>query len=158
MKLPCGGCGKCTPGLAYSPSMGCFYCWSAKYSPKYAGYWEDADKIPEPTAEPVAEVQSERPALSYEPQGNPYQRDHHFTFSAPVAVSPPNQIAPQPKPAATSTKCVHRGEESGQIECPTCSGKVMVKTFACAIYSSCTLAKKVKETACCVGCSDFKGV
>ncbi len=143
MKMPCGGCGQFKTSGTYSPEVGCFYCWSAACSSKYADYWDEGQKVrdaasPEP-----------RPERSYEPTTNPYKRDHVFTFSAPVPVSPPNQIEPVPTPRTVPLTCVHRGEENGEVLCPTCNGKVMVKTFACTVFGSCTLVKRVDMLACC---------
>ncbi len=152
MKMPCGGCGRFTSGPNYKAGE-CFYCWSAACSAKYASYWDEGKKVR--ATVPVVES---RPERSYDPPGNPYQRDHVFTFSPSVPVYPPNQVAPPPPtPRTVPLTCIHRGEENGEVLCPTCNGKVMVKTFACEIYGSCTLVKKVGETACCSGCKDFKG-
>lgn len=61
----------------------------------------------------------------------------------------------RPATASDSQPCIHRGEENGRIECPSCSGMVQVKTFDCAVHGSCTLGKRLDEMACCVGCGDY---
>lgn len=52
--------------------------------------------------------------------------------------------------------CIHLGEETGRIECPSCSGTVRVKTFACEIHGECTLSKALNELACCAGCAEYQ--
>lgn len=71
--------------------------------------------------------------------------------------------APLPPPPARIARtcqrpaddCLHRGEEIRTADCPTCSGHVRVKVFACAIHSECTLAKPLPGIACCQGCGDY---
>lgn len=157
MKLPCGACGKYIAGPSYSPGMGCFFCWSAKCSTQYRDYWEDGDKVVsvlEPPAAPALAHWLKDSTRSFEPTGSPYKQDHVFKFSPSVPSAP--QIAPPPL-RTVSGRCIHRGEESGTIRCPTCRGHVEVKSFDCGIYGKCTLAKKLEDVACCVGCPSFKG-
>lgn len=61
----------------------------------------------------------------------------------------------KPATASASRPCIHRGEENGRIECPSCSGMVKVKTFDCVVHGSCTLGKRVDDVTCCVGCGDY---
>lgn len=145
MKLPCGGCGKYTPGQVYDPSIGCFFCWSSQHSTQYRNYWEDADKVT-----PISPAKiSESSPRSYEPQYNPY---HQAPRESATIHCPPTEKPAEPVPEpARSANCVHLGAENGQIQCASCGGKVMVKTFDCMIYGTCTIAKKVGEMACCDG-------
>lgn len=50
--------------------------------------------------------------------------------------------------------CVHLGEPTGEVvACQTCAGTVKIKSFACAIYGTCTLAKRLTDVP---GCCDSK--
>lgn len=51
--------------------------------------------------------------------------------------------------------CAHVGEETGEIDCPSCGGHVRVKLFACAVYEKATLGKRVPGVACCARCRDY---
>ncbi len=55
--------------------------------------------------------------------------------------------------------CVHRGQATGEtVGCKTCTGRVELKVFACAVHSQgCTVSKKVDGKACCKGCPDYAG-
>ncbi len=157
MKLPCGACGKYTPGETYKLSMGCFYCWSAKHGKYGNGFWEDADKIPEPVA--AAAVVREPIQRTFE-SPSPYKRDHVFTFSPSVPVDPPNQtVPPALAPAARVVRdkpCTHLGADQEEILCPTCRGTVRIKVLACAVHGCCTIGKKLDDIACCTGCKEYQ--
>lgn len=60
-----------------------------------------------------------------------------------------------PLPGVRSA-CALRGAEVGRELCPTCKGKVLVKTFACEAHGRCTVARRLPGVACCVGCGDFR--
>jgi len=51
--------------------------------------------------------------------------------------------------------CQHRKEVVGEMECPTCRGSVQIKLFSCSIHQQCTVAKPMKELACCLTCEDY---
>jgi predicted GH43/DUF377 family glycosyl hydrolase len=54
-----------------------------------------------------------------------------------------------------TTVCPHFGKPTGETRaCKTCSGKVELKLFACAVHGSCTVKKKTDGVACCEGCPD----
>lgn len=150
MELPCGGCGKYVPGDNYNPSMGCFFCWSSQHSPKYKGYWDEADKVTPPAIESVMKTQT---PSSYEPTYNPY---HRTPIESTAVQFPPTEKAAVVVEPDRRGYCIHLDltNETGQVPCQPCGG-VRIKTFACEIYGSATLAKKVANVACCVGCPDF---
>src|SRR5579872_7199565 len=51
--------------------------------------------------------------------------------------------------------CRHLGAPTGESAlCPTCSGRVALKVFGCAIHGKCTQGKAVPGVACCTGCPD----
>jgi len=51
--------------------------------------------------------------------------------------------------------CLHRGEEVRRVVCKTCSRRVELKVFACAIHGECTLEKRCDEVkAVCHVCPD----
>lgn len=52
--------------------------------------------------------------------------------------------------------CQNRLEEARAVECPTCTGKVRIKVFTCALHTECTLAKPLPGIACCQGCRDYE--
>lgn len=61
----------------------------------------------------------------------------------------------QDKPPSVAP-CVHRGEPTGEIvTCPTCTGRVSLKVFACAVHQKCTPGKQVPGVACCQMCPDY---
>lgn len=51
--------------------------------------------------------------------------------------------------------CIHRGEENGLANCPSCKGNVQLKTFTCAINGKCTIGKQAPGVECCKGCTDY---
>lgn len=60
--------------------------------------------------------------------------------------------APAPTPAAP---CVHLGGPTGDlIDCPSCTGAVKLKAFACDVHGRCTIARRAPGVACCAGCPD----
>jgi hypothetical protein len=56
-------------------------------------------------------------------------------------------------------RCLHLGGDTGErVLCPSCRGKVELKTFTCAVHGRCTQAKKVEGVACCTApglCPDW---
>ncbi len=64
---------------------------------------------------------------------------------------------PPPIPQRTAP-CVYRGEATRSQECPTCSGNVRVKIFACPLHKECTIAKQLEGVACCGSCPDYEAV
>src|SRR5581483_7077040 len=56
--------------------------------------------------------------------------------------------APQPR----REPCRHLGAETGERrECPSCTGNVQIKLFACAKHGVCSVARNV-GAACCATC------
>ena len=67
-------------------------------------------------------------------------------LNVPIVLS---SVQKSPIIKASKGPCVHLGEETGnKVQCPTCNGIVMLKTFKCSLFGECTTAKPVKETAC----------
>jgi len=65
------------------------------------------------------------------------------------------QSAP-PQPRVDYAGCVHRGEPSRLEECPTCSGRVQVKVFKCAVHGECQLEAKIGGiNVCGSSCEQF---
>lgn len=60
------------------------------------------------------------------------------------------------KAAANAHRCVHLGGLLRTQQCPTCSGTVKVKVFACTIHGECELANKLKDVRRCGTCDDFQ--
>lgn len=59
----------------------------------------------------------------------------------------PRKTAARP---VVALPCIHRGEITGEtVGCKTCGGNVQLKLFACAIYGTCTVGKRVANHACC---------
>lgn len=54
-----------------------------------------------------------------------------------------------------NASCAHLGAELRREQCPTCSGSVQVKVFACAIHGEATLAKPIDGVACCQRCGNY---
>ena len=52
--------------------------------------------------------------------------------------------------------CLHRGSQVGERHCPSCSGKVTLKVFACDIHKQTTIARQVDDLACCATCDDYE--
>lgn len=49
----------------------------------------------------------------------------------------------------------YRGDTTGeQVECEVCTGKVMLKVFACELRGRCLPAKELKGIQCCETCPD----
>lgn len=47
-----------------------------------------------------------------------------------------------PPPMARNLPCLHLGGSTGAVaECPTCTGRVQVKLFACTLHGQCTFAR-----------------
>ena len=62
---------------------------------------------------------------------------------------------PVARPHAGVAPCRHLGPATGRtVSCPTCSGRVELKTFACAVHGECTAGKAAPGVACCTGCPD----
>lgn len=71
------------------------------------------------------------------------------------------QAAPQPRGTARARaakvdlSCVHRGEQTREVLCPTCSGHVTAKVFGCALFTECTLFNKpLPGVKSCRGCAE----
>ena len=69
---------------------------------------------------------------------------------------PPVVGGPVPVERKATDTCVYRGDQSGEVECSTCQGVVMLKVYACERHGRCTLAKPSSGMACCLYCADFK--
>lgn len=79
-----------------------------------------------------------------------YCRDHE-----PVLLE--NISKPRKNVVIQKTPCIHLREPTGETqECPSCTGKVLVKIFHCSIYNECTIYKEIKGKACCNNCKDYK--
>lgn len=62
----------------------------------------------------------------------------------------------QKPPMQQKKWCSHLGQPTGAKElCNTCTGRVELKVFACAVHGTCTVARRVPGQACCNGCKDY---
>jgi hypothetical protein len=62
-----------------------------------------------------------------------------------------------PSPPRKELPCVHLGESTGQLlECPSCTGGIRVKVFACSVWGVCTPVKMVPGTWCCKHCPRYE--
>jgi hypothetical protein len=52
--------------------------------------------------------------------------------------------------------CKHRGEAIDLVDCPTCTGRVQLKVFACLVHGQCTTETALAALACCKQCPDYK--
>ena len=59
-------------------------------------------------------------------------------------------------PAPSRLACRHLGEVVRQEECPTCTGRVRIKVFTCALHQACTAHKALTNVACCADCPDYR--
>ena len=57
--------------------------------------------------------------------------------------------------AVIQDRCEWRGEQTGQVQCSSCGGHVMIKVFECDKHSRCTLIKAVNDIKCCGYCDDY---
>lgn len=57
---------------------------------------------------------------------------------------------------AVEFPCIQLGERLREQECPTCNGSVLLKVFTCELHGECTLAKTIKDIACCTTCKDYE--
>lgn len=78
---------------------------------------------------------------------------HLLPIWAACAVSASDDAPPA---VAQSRDCRHRGSESRRVECPTCSGTVRIKVFACSLKGECTLGQPVDGIPCCATCEEFE--
>ena len=55
--------------------------------------------------------------------------------------------------AKKNDPCIYFGKQTGDsVDCPTCTGKVSLKLFACDLFGECTPVKPAPGVACCKGC------
>lgn len=72
--------------------------------------------------------------------------------------------APTPDPperfhaqcSAAVLPCAHKGPEIRQQVCPTCTGSVRLKVFACAEHGECTAIKALEDVQGCAMCGDYQ--
>lgn len=64
---------------------------------------------------------------------------------------------PTIQPRQVDVQCRYLRAQAGERECHTCSGRVRVKTFGCALHGECSLGKQVDDVACCATCKQFTG-
>lgn len=79
-----------------------------------------------------------RPAVQLQPTASP----------APAAGGGRTKATARPT-------CRHLGDHLGSVQCPSCCGTVQVKTFACELFSVCTMGKDV-GLACCATCKSYE--
>lgn len=60
--------------------------------------------------------------------------------------------------AKEQSHCQYRGTTLRAEQCPTCSGHVAVKVFACALHGECQLGAKLQSVRSCDGCRDFRAM
>lgn len=63
-----------------------------------------------------------------------------------MTVSDPEKVH-----ANCKLECPHRGEAIRTEQCDSCSGKVLIKVFACSKHGECTIGKKIEGVVCCDG-------
>lgn len=61
-------------------------------------------------------------------------------------------VPSKPLPGRVPLPCIHRGEQVGETRCPTCSGNVQIKTYACAVHGTCAFDKRAKVKTCDANC------
>lgn len=54
--------------------------------------------------------------------------------------------------------CRFLRERVGNVDCPTCTGRVSLKLFNCDVHGQCTQGKKVPNIASCVGCFEYQEI
>lgn len=88
-----------------------------------------------------------------------------ITCGRPVAVHPAAKRPPQvlciatageSTPEAPPRQCASLGPELRREQCPSCSGHVQIKVFACATHGECTIGQPIDGLACCSGCASFR--
>lgn len=52
--------------------------------------------------------------------------------------------------------CQSLGRELRQQQCDSCSGKVMLKIFACDVRGECTVLRPLLGVACCGSCDRYR--
>ncbi len=67
-----------------------------------------------------------------------------------------NQTPVAARPAPRTLPCVHLGAEARQQQCATCGGRVMVRVFACGLFTETTLVKPLPNVACCASCPKYE--
>jgi hypothetical protein len=59
--------------------------------------------------------------------------------------------------ASPASSCRHLGEATAEtVLCPTCSGHVELKLFACCVHGRCTTTTAAPDVACCATCPDYQ--
>lgn len=61
-------------------------------------------------------------------------------------------------PVITETQvgCQHLGQPLRYESCPTCSGNVRLKVFACSVHGTCQLTQRLAGVHSCDGCRDHQ--
>lgn len=67
-----------------------------------------------------------------------------------------NQTLPKRECDSDTSNCKYRSQESiRKQECPSCSGNIQIKVFACSIHGECCLSDKLSDIQNCYSCKDF---
>lgn len=84
--------------------------------------------------------------------------NEHFESGKCLAdkFSPEAIAAAQRAEARKNLPCTHRGAEVDRIQCPTCSGTVMLKVFSCPKHDRCCIGRTVNEIQSCATCADHQ--
>jgi hypothetical protein len=113
-------------GEAYTSAF-CRYCWLYEHDSRYRTLWGSQEALSK-GAEP----------------------------SAPDGL-PPRQTVQRGRPQAARLPCVYQGEPTGaMVPCGTCKKGTALKVYGCDLYSSCTLATKAGDVACCTRCESYR--
>jgi hypothetical protein len=67
-----------------------------------------------------------------------------------------NWLALKTDAAGPRPPCRLLGPETRRQECPSCSGKVLLKIFACQQHGEATPDTQIAGIACCRGCRDYQ--
>ncbi len=76
----------------------------------------------------------------------------------PEGITDEAPSGPQPAwhPIAKRGPCKHLGDEVRREQCDSCSGKVLLKIFACEVHGECTTQKPLPGVPCCGGCEQYE--
>jgi hypothetical protein len=107
----------------------------------------------------VVESTNDRGWRRYVCQRPDCQRLSAFTPDEPSAwAGQPTCRSSSDVASVVAGPCSHLGPEIRREECPTCSGKVQVKVFACGIFGETSLAKPLPGVQVCQGCPRYSSL
>jgi hypothetical protein len=101
------------------------------------------------------------PAPGFCPTFNKEQAERHWLICRGEVLTPEKCEAYRQNwegMAQRKRLCSHLGPEIRREECPTCSGKVQVKIFACSVFGETSLAKPLPGVQVCQGCPRYSSL